>query len=340
VPRPACTIMYLKLFLVISIVTGFFHSISFADGPEPTEREVYLMGTSFHLVLYEKDREKGIRDLEELVRTVEATENQLSTWRPESELSRLNKQPVSEPFLLSPSLCSLWEKLESWVSETGGAFDPSVGNLSEIWGIHSTFRIPNDQEISGALQNTGFQNLKRIDCTVTKVRPVLIDVGAFGKGEAIDRALKVANDRKMGSLLIDFGGQLAVRRIPPEKPGWESFLANPVYRQEPSSVHIVLKEGSLSTSGGSERDGEAHGKRIGHHLDPRSGQPIEFFGSVTTWREEALEADILSTTLYVMGPEKGYQWALDKNIAACFQIIKGKGVEIVQTPAFQSLVIK
>ena len=298
------------------------------------------MGTSFHLTLYESQHEKGLQDLEELVRTVETTENQLSTWKSDSEISRLNRLPVAEAFTLSPSLCVLWRNLEFWVNRTGGSFDPSVGALTNAWGIHRNFRIPTEKEIAVALQDTGFQFFERTECRVVKVRPVVIDVGAFGKGEAIDRALQVANDRKMGPLLVDFGGQLGTRGTPPGKTGWDSFLANPVHRQEPSRVHINLKSGSLSTSGGSERDGEVQGKRIGHHLDPKTGRPVEFFGSVTVWREKALEADILSTALYVMEPEKGFKWAVQENIAACFQIIKGKEIGIVQTPAFESLSAK
>jgi FAD:protein FMN transferase len=328
--------MYLR-FSIVAILFILLCSDIIAEASDPVERDVYLMGTSFHVILHETNREKGNQELEMLIRSVEETENQLSTWRPESELSRLNRQPVNQPFQLSPSLCSLWEKLETWVSQSNGAFDPSVGNLAVAWGIHDIFRIPEENEISSALQNTGFRLINRTNCTLTKTRPVLIDAGAFGKGEAIDRAMRIAEQQKIEPLMIDFGGQLAVRGIPPGKEAWDTFLANPLHREESSSIRVTFKGGSLSTSGGSERDGKANGKRIGHHLDPRNGHPISFFGSVTVWHRQALDADILSTALYVKGPEEGYQWALAHDIAACFQVINGKSIETIQTPAFQAL---
>lgn len=321
--------------LLLSLVYLLF--VSLAGAAEPLERDVYLMGTSFQVVLYESDRNKGLEDLEALVRIVEEAEDQLSTWRPESELSRLNEQPISKPFHLSPPLCALWKKLEKSVRETDDAFDPSVGSLARIWGIHDVFRIPDRNEIADAMKNVGFHNYERTACTLAKSRAVVIDVGGFGKGEAIDRAMQVAEERRMGPLLINFGGQLAVRGLPPQRDGWEAVLADAADRMKESPIKINLQKGAISTSGGNERDGEINGKRIGHILNPKTGYPVPSFGSVTVWKIEALEADILSTALYVMGPEIGYQWAEKHNVAACFQLIQDGERIVLQTPSFHSL---
>lgn len=307
------------------------------ESADPLERDVYLMGTTFRVVLYEKENEKSLADLEAIVKVVERTEDELSTWRPNSELSRLNDFPALQPFGMSPMLCSLWPKLESWVNQTDGSFDPSVGNLATIWGIHGTFRIPEKNEVLIALENTGFQHIKRNGCILTRTKSIRVDPGAFGKGEAIDRALQVAEDRKMGAMLIDFGGQLAARGTPPQQEGWMTSLANPKVRTQESEVKLLLKNGSISTSGGSERDGMVDGKRIGHHLNPKTGYPVDSFGSVAVWRPSALEADILSTALYVMGPDKGYRWAIQQQIAACFLIAKDEEIQILVTPAFNMM---
>lgn len=329
------SIRFSTVFFCLSFLV--FRIQAIAEPLDPLERDVYLMGTTFRVVLYEENKDKGISDLEAIIQTVEQTENQLSTWIPNSELSRLNDFPAARQFAMSPSLCSLWPKLELWVSQTNGSFDPSVGNLAAVWGIHGSFRIPEKTEISGALENTGFQYLKRNGCILIKTKAIRIDPGAFGKGEAMDRAIEVAEKRKMAALLIDFGGQLAVRGIPPQHEGWSSSLANPIFRTQESAVKVVLKQGSISTSGGSERDGNIDGKRIGHHLDPKTGYPVDFFGSVAVWRMKALEADMLSTALYVMGPDKGYHWAVQRGLAACFLISKEGKIQIISTPAFDSL---
>jgi thiamine biosynthesis lipoprotein len=92
-----------------------------------------------------------------------------------------------------------------------------------------------------------------------------------------------------------------------------------------------MASGSLSTSGGSERDRRVQGQRIGHIIDPRTGRPSTFDGSVVVWSERGLAADIISTALYVMGPDEGLRWAEPRRIAACFLVPRGNHVELRAT---------
>src|SRR5207247_10460589 len=120
-----------------------------------------------------------------------------------------------------------------------------------------------------------------------------------------------------GAWLAELGGQSMVYGIPPHAASWPVYLAHPNARSRPV-LTLKLDGGSLSTSAGSERDLLAAGRRVGHILDPRTGFPAPFLGSVTVWHESALVADILSTALYVMGPEEGLRWAESHNAAALF----------------------
>jgi thiamine biosynthesis lipoprotein len=99
-----------------------------------------------------------------------------------------------------------------------------------------------------------------------------------------------------------------------------------------------MTSGSLSTSAGSERDLAVNSTRVGHIVDPRTGHPATFDGSVTVWHERGLAADILSTALYVMGPEAGLRWAAARGIAACYLIPDGASVRMESTAAFSRLV--
>ena len=98
-----------------------------------------------------------------------------------------------------------------------------------------------------------------------------------------------------------------------------------------------MRAGSLSTSAGSERDLVVSGLRIAHHFDPRTGRPATFTGSVTVWHERGLVADMLSTALYVMGPEPGLQWAEARGIAACYLIPERGTLRVETTRAFRRL---
>jgi thiamine biosynthesis lipoprotein len=165
---------------------------------------------------------------------------------------------------------------------------------------------------------------------------VTIDVGAWGKGEALDRASQVLG---ADSWMVDLGGQISVNGAPPGEAGWAVAIANPLHRDRPF-MEITMRDGSLSTSAGSERDLMVQGQRIGHILDPATGRPAPLRGSVTVWHRRALIADLLSTALYVMGPAEGFRWAESRDIGACFLVAQRDGrIEPIMTAAFRNAVL-
>ena len=115
-----------------------------AHPPAPVriERTVFLMGTTATLVTEAPDRATGLARLERMVLVIEATEAELSTWRDDSVLSRLNRQPLGAPRPVPPSVCGLLGRLAAWRQASGGAFDPAVGRLVEAWGLRGEGRRP------------------------------------------------------------------------------------------------------------------------------------------------------------------------------------------------------
>ena len=289
-----------------------------AEQPVRVERTVFLMGTLATFVVEAPDRETGLAKLERMVRVIERTEDELSTWRDDSVLSTLNRQPVGEVLELQATTCALLARVAEWHAATDGAFDPAVGSLIEVWGLRAEGRQPDDEERQAALALSGLGHLA-LDpeaCAVTRLAAVTLDAGGFGKGEALDRVREAERDRS-GVWFIDFGGQMAVSGAASDG-GWTVGVAHPV-RRDVSVLELSLAAGSLATSGGSERDLLlVDGARIGHIIDPRSGRPVSRSESVTVWHESAFVADVLSTALYVMGPEAGIAWAAAHGIAACF----------------------
>ena len=291
---------------------------SHPPAPVRVERTVFLMGTAATLVAEAPDRAAGLAQLERMVRVIEATEAELSTWRDDSVLSRLNRQPLGAPRPVPPSVCGLLGRLAAWRQATGGAFDPAVGRLVEAWGLREAGRRPAPAALAAARARTGLQHLTvdREACTVARRADVTLDAGGFGKGEALDR-VRDALREPPGAWLVDFGGQVAVSGAGSDG-AWPVAIAYPERRGEAGRRAAPLR-GSLATSGGSERDLAAGGgERIGHILDPRSGEPVGRGGSVVVWHRDAFAADVLSTALHVMGPEAGLAWAAARGIAACF----------------------
>lgn len=298
------------------------------------ERDLTLMGTNLHITLYDHDRTRALQQSEEWIQIVENAEQELSNWRDNSEISKLNQNPVGQPFQLSKNLCRLLPELQMWVNKTEGSFDPGVGNLLKLWGFYDRGRVADESEIQETLPKTGLSKIEinRKNCTATRKVEIIIDSGAFGKGEALQRILLSAQANHSAAFQLNFGGQLLIYGKPVEIE-----LADPAERTKNSGIHIRIKSGSVSTSGGSEHDKIIDGKRIGHILNPHTGLPSPSFGSVTVWNESAFDADVLSTALYVMGPEKGIAYANANAIAACFLVINDKNIVVLKSNRWNDL---
>jgi thiamine biosynthesis lipoprotein len=209
--------------------------------------------------------------------------------------------------------------LEEWHRATGGAFDPAVGSLIEAWGLREGGRSPSPAALAQARGDAGLEHLvvRPDPCRVVRRRPVILDAGGFGKGEAIDRVVETVLANQAGEWMMDLGGQIAADAGGGEP--WGVALAHPRRRDE-AALELRLETGSLATSGGSVRDLEVRGRTVGHILDPRTGRPVSRSAAVTVWHESALAADVLSTALYVMGVDDGLAWAEGRQIAACFLV--------------------
>ena len=328
--------IYLTLILECFAQSAVFPAAVF---PIEVRRDVYLMGTRASLQTYAPDRQTGLNRIESYLRTLEDSEAELSTWRPDSAISRLNRQPVGERFPLKASLCRLFDELRAWTYRTDGAFDPAIGTLVEAWGLHRGGHRPTAEELQLGLENAGFDylDLDAENCVVVRNRPILIEVGAFGKGDALDRVLDYSRAAGIDAWMIDLGGQIMVHGTPPNRDSWSLALAHPLDRTQ-AVLGIALRDGSLATSGGSERDIGTGEARIGHILDPKTGQALERKFAVTVWHPRALIADILSTALYVMGMDQGLAWAERHDIAAAFLIPEDGGrVQVRRTHLFEKI---
>ena len=298
---------------------------------ELVSRDVFLMGTRATLAAWAPDRRSGLATLDTALDALEAAEAELSTWRGGSAVSRLNQQPPGRPFPLSSALCASLADIFVWHAATAGTFDPAIGRLTDAWGIHAGGRVPPAPILRDARAASGLAllELDQAGCTVTRLGDVTIDVGAFGKGDALDRAAAAIEH---GNWMIDLGGQVSAQGAPPGEVGWRVAVAHPRDRPRPWMT-LSLSNGSLATSGGSERDLEVGGRRVGHVLDPRTGEPAPFPGSVTVWHPRGLVADMVSTAMFVMGPDEGIPWADSRHIAACYLVPRADGGVTVRSTA-------
>jgi thiamine biosynthesis lipoprotein len=263
-----------------------------------------LMGTSLDIAVEAPDRAAGLAASERAVEALEAAEARLSTWRNDTELARLNRAPVGERQTLSPALASDLTAALQCARETEGAFNPAVGPLVRAWGLREGGRLPSPEQKSEAVADSRFEDLDLKAGTAARRRSGLtLEEGGFGKGAGLGNALAALSSLGVPRASLDLGGQVAVLG-----KGWLVPVADPRRRDRPA-VALSIDGGSVSTSGNGERGIEVAGRKLGHILDPRTGEPAPDFGSLTVWTADPLRADCLSTGLYVLGPERALAWA-------------------------------
>lgn len=251
---------------------------------------------------------------------VDELEEQLSVYRDTSEVSRLNQAAQFGPVVVEPRLFGLVELALRLHDETQGAFDITSGPLSKVWGFYRRAgSIPTPEALAEARERVGSQHLRldRGESSIALARPGMeLNFGAIGKGYALDRVAERLAEQGIGEFLFHGGrssvlakgamdqscetGQAA--RVP-----WTVGIGDPL-RPGKRLGQLVLWDRGLSTSGSGVQFFRHEGKRYGHILDPRTGEPVQGMLSVTVTAPTAAEADALSTAFYVLGVEgtRGY----------------------------------
>ena len=278
---------------LVTTLLGLLYSGS-AEGVV-VHRQVETMGTVLWIEVEAEDRLSGLEASEEVMRQVEAAEARLSTWTQESELSQLLTSEAGKRVELTPLLAEELAAARRVAGLTRGAFEPSVGVLSRAWGLRTGGRTPSELEIERARGQCG-ADLWELDgrFAVRRSAAVVLDEGGFGKGAALDQALKALASKSVTGATLNLGGQLAFLGTAEQSVP----VADPLNRGV-TLIELKVRGGSVATSANTER--------AGHILDPRTGHPAADFGSVTVWAQDALSADALSTGLFVLGPDAGLE---------------------------------
>jgi thiamine biosynthesis lipoprotein len=239
---------------------------------------------------------------------VESLETQMTVYRDDGEVIRINRQAASRPVPVEPRLFALFQTAERLHRETGGALDITSGPLSEAWGFsRREGRVPSDTVIAIARERVGMRHvaLDAEQQTISFHRPgVCVNLNSIGKGYALDRMAELLATHLVDNYLLQ-GGKSSVlaRGNQPgaqENNGWTIGVRHPL-RPAERLAEVVLRDQALSTSGSGTQFFIRRGRRYGHILDPRTGRPAEGLYSATVIAPTAAEAEGLSTAFYVMG---------------------------------------
>lgn len=252
---------------------------------------------------------------------LETVDAQLSTWRPDSALSRFNDGPAGQWVAVPRPLADVVALSLDLSHQSAGAFDVTVAPLVDLWGFGPTRSrtSPNAAAIQAALGRVGYQSLQaRLHPpALRKGKPSLhVDLSAIGKGHGVDRVAAVLDGFGCGDYLVDIGGEVRAVGLSPQGRLWRVGVERP---DGSGATHVVLalSGAAVATSGDYRNFRMEAERRLSHTLDPRTGRPVDHrLASVTVVAQSAAQADGLATLISVLGPQTGLRFAAQRNVAA------------------------
>jgi len=269
------------------------------------------MACQFEVMLNAGQHTHGTEAALDALDLVERLEQQLTVYRTTSEVSRLNQLAHAGPVRVEKRLFRLLELAVELFQSTGGAFDITSGPLTKAWGFYRREgRFPAADELAEALTKVGSRGLllDPSNQTVAFQHPELeINLGAIGKGYALDRCAELLLERGVTDFLLHGGGSSVLARGrrwdgQAEQAGWSIGLRHPL-RYEQRLAEIWLDNQASATSGSGNQFFHFQGQRYGHVIDPRTGYPADRLLSSTVLAPDAATADALATAFYVLGVE-------------------------------------
>jgi FAD:protein FMN transferase len=307
-------------------------------------------GTTYHIKIASPpeafDVERAKADVEKVLAEID---QQMSTYRPDSEISRFNRAPAGEWFEVSRAVRNVVAISREISEKTGGAQDITVGPLVRLWqfgpqdgGSKKTareFKPPTDEQIQDARKRVGYQKLDfRLDRPMLRkqVDGLEVDLSSIAPGYTIDRLADVLRKYGVRNFMVELGGELRAAGKRSDGTPWRVAIERPLINKREMETAVPLVDGAMATAGGSRHFFEYEGKRYSHVIDPATGRPVaNALSSVTVVDAYCVYADGWDTPLLVLGPERGMQCAEKNGVAAMFISQGEKGDEVRTTSAWR-----
>jgi thiamine biosynthesis lipoprotein len=272
---------------------------------------------------------ESLRDIEE----------RLSVFRPDSDVSRLNRAAGREAVEISGMARDALARSMFYAELTGGAFDPTVAPLMRFWGFHGGTipgAMPSDAEVRKAAEMIGYTGLRLTDRSAFLARPGMsVDLGGIAKGYAVDRCFERMREAGISNMLVNLGGNMRCSGQPHVGRTWRVGVRNPFSVDETVGTIEMGNGWAVATSGNYERFVTIGGRRYAHVMDPRTGKPVLGMASVTVISDTAVEADAMSTALFVMGPEASREVRVSLPACGAMFIPDEQPVRLLVTPGFR-----
>jgi thiamine biosynthesis lipoprotein len=281
-------------------------------------------------------------EVEALLASINAT---MSTYDPNSELSKLNQNPSTTWIEISNSLNAVLQAARVVASDSDGAFDVTVGTLVNLWGFgpdRGAGTLPNPSALASARARVGNDKfeLRAQPNAIRKQLPDLtIDLSGIAKGYSVDQLAHLLQSAGLKNFLVDIGGELRALGKNPKGQDWRIGIENPVHDGREIGRAIPLRGAGLASSGNYRNYFESDGIRYGHTIDPKTGAPVQHdLAGVTVIHSTAMLADAWATALMSLGYTAGREVANAQALAVLFIVGEADEWKSYTTPAFDLVV--
>jgi thiamine biosynthesis lipoprotein len=317
-------------------------------------------GTTYHIKYWGKGTSSRDEVQKAVDHLLEQFDQQMSTYRDDSEVSRFNRTRRGEWFAVSSETAYLVQQAIEFGLLTDGILDITVAPMLRLWHFgpssqkgRESLKPPSAEQLKVVQPLIGVEHIR-----VRREPPALwkdaakveIELSSIAPGYAVDLLVERIRGFDFRNVMVELGGEVRAIGVRPDGSPWRIGIerADP---GNPGMLRVLpLKDVATSTAGDYKNVLTEDGRQVTHIIDPRTGQALPYRGAaVTVIAETCLATDALDTPLLVMGPKKGYEWCVRRRIAALFQeknagdsSVAGPsdGMNVKTTPRFDELVEK
>lgn len=272
------------------------------------KRTVKLMGSRFDITIVAKDSLTAERNIDTVIAEVTRIEYLISDWKPNTQISEINRNAGIAPVKVSAEVFALTERALHLSKVTNGAFDISFAAMDRIWKFDGSMtQMPTPEAIKKSVEKVGYQNIilnKRNSSIFLKRKGMKIGFGALGEGYAADRCREMMLAKGIKAGIVNGSGDMSTWGKQPNGSNWTVGITNPM-KEDTIFAIVPLIKSAVVTSGSYEKFVVFNGKRYAHIINPVTGYPATGLCSVTVFGPSAEKANGFSTSIMVLGKAKG-----------------------------------
>ncbi len=277
--------------------------------PRVVERVGVAMGSELRLTTWAEDETAARTAFDAVFAEFERLEAQMSTWRPGSDVLRINAAAGDHAVQVAPDVRDVLRVARQISEWTEGTFDVTFGALTDVWKFDhdQDNTIPSAEAIRARLPLIDYRQIEiddRAGTVFLKRKGMKIHLGGIGKGYAVEHAVSILRRAGLRDFMIQAGGDLYVGGHKDGRP-WRLGINDPRGPEGKSFASLDLSDSTFSTSGDYARFFMKDGVRYHHILDPATGQPARLCRSVTIVSDSPVMADAIAKGVFILGPEKG-----------------------------------